>query len=427
VSDIDSTYPGLGLRFSNVTLDEFIQMSLTSVDADEAWLGPEDQRLLIEKFAETRAPGTIVTWGAPGEESANRPIREPRSSKGPSGFSSSSLRRRRYGSASGFMVRIALLLCVVVSLAGSGAALALATGGDARDGSGSHPAGRVAASSGENEASARTDAALLLTLIALPAGAERSASEPAGDHGRLASPEARPATPNLLDDHAWWTLPGTPAQTLSYIRAHPPAGSTLTGTDSGATYGVTTSEGITFSWPPITDVLETRQLSVSAVALPGNTTGLRVDAQVVWVTPRPASETIPTGAHLLRISVGSSIPANQPHQRPLHITSTSKINAVIALLNALPAAQPGTRSCPADFGIRVRLAFYPTPRRTPSAIAEIDPQGCGTVQLTLAGKPQPPLESQPLPTPDTTSPGSLIQRIDRTLGVEIHVTHHPRG
>jgi hypothetical protein len=319
------------------------------------------------------------------------------------------------------MIRVALLLCFLVLMVGTGAGLALATGGGAQGGLRAHPASSVPASSAENEASARTDAALLLTRLSLPADATPSASEPTGDDGMLGSAETGPATPNLIDDHSWWILPGTPTQTLSYIRAHAPAGSTLTGTGSGGTRGAITSESVTFSWPPLTGVLDTRQLSIAAVALPGNTTGLRADAQVVWITPRPASETIATGAHLLRISVGSSIPVNQPHQRPLHITSISQIDAVTALLNALPAAQPGTRSCPADFGIRVRLAFYPKPRTKPSAIADIDPQGCGGVQLTLAGQPQPPLESEPLSTSGHTPAGSLIQRIDRALAVKLHV------
>jgi len=86
-------------------------------------------------------------------------------------------------------------------------------------------------------------------------------------------------------------LPGAPAQALTYIRAHPTAGSTLTGTDSGSTRGVITSESLTFAWPPITGVLDTRQLSITAVALTGTITALRADAQVVWVTPRPTSET----------------------------------------------------------------------------------------------------------------------------------------
>lgn len=228
--------------------------------------------------------------------------------------------------------------------------------------------------------------------------------------------------PNVVDGHAWWVLPGVRSKVLAYIRTHPPAGTTIAFSGSAATHGRTTSESVAFAWPPIADVLGMRWLVITVVQIPGGPTGLRADAQVVWITPRPVSEAIPGGAHLLRISVNSVIAANQPHQRPLRVTSAHKIAQVIALLNSLPAAQPGVTSCPADFGISVRLAFYPTPRATPSAVAEIDPQGCGGVGLTLDGRPQPRLSGEPPPMPGQPPTRSLIGRIDRTLGVKLRVT-----
>jgi len=36
----------------------------------------------------------------------------------------------------------------------------------------------------------------------------------------------------------------------------------------------------------------------------------------------------------------------------------NEINKVVALLNALPAQQPGMRLCPIDSGIDLRLALY---------------------------------------------------------------------
>ena len=325
------------------------------------------------------------------------------------------------------MVRIRDMLGGLMCAAGVAAVLIAIMGTVSAHGTQAVSAVAAAESAAANQAAARADAAALLGEVSLPAGATPSASEPAGDDGRLASSDTGPATPNLVDDHAWWVLPGAPAQALTYIRAHPPAGSTLTGTDSGSTRGVITSESLTFGWPPITGVLDTRQLSITAVALPGAITGLRADAQVVWVTPRPTSETIPTGAVLLRIGVHSSIPANLPHQRPLRFTSISKIEGVVALLNSLPAAQPGTRSCPDDPGIRVRLAFYAKGAASPLAVARIDPYGCGGVQLTIGGRAQAPLGSEALPGTSTTREPSLILRIDRVLGVKLKISpRHPQ-
>jgi hypothetical protein len=303
------------------------------------------------------------------------------------------------------MLALGLLACV----AGIGAGIAAAANHNARTGAVLHSPATIPASATANEAAAQIDASWLLTQVSLLASATRSASEPAGDEGQLAHPGTGPvATPNVVDSHAWWVLPGVRSEVLAYIRVHPPAGTTIAFSGSAATRGRTMSESLAFAWPPIAGVLGMRWLVITVVQLPGGQTGLRADAQVVWITPRPISEAIPGGAQLLRISVHSVIAANQPRQRPLRFTSAHKIAQVIALLNSLPAAQPGVTSCPADFGISVRLAFYPAPRASPSAVAEIDPQGCGGVRLTLDGRPQPGLSGEPPPVPGQPPKGSLI-------------------
>ncbi|HEY7934289.1 MAG TPA: hypothetical protein VID48_10750 [Solirubrobacteraceae bacterium] len=164
-----------------------------------------------------------------------------------------------------------------------------------------------------------------------------------------------------------------------------------------------------------------RWLIVTVVQLPDGSTGLRMDAQVVWVTPRPASERIPSGTHTLLVSVGGVIPANNPKQRPLTVSSSKKINGIVGLLNVLPAAQPGVFSCPVDFGVRVRLAFYARRGVAPLAIAIVDPDGCGGVSLTIGGQPQPPLGSKAHPGSSTPSRTSLVQQIDHLLGVKLKI------
>ncbi len=306
------------------------------------------------------------------------------------------------------------VLACAVSVA---AVIAVAGGSDAPAVSAWASVVAVSRTPAENESAAQSDAASLLAQLPLPSGATQSATEPAEDESLLARPgSGPPATPNVADDHAWWLVPGAPAEALAYIRAHLPAGTTRPVTGGRLTGpNVPQNESEAFAWPPITDVLATRWLVVRVVQLPGGSTGLRADAQVVWVTPRPASETIPRGSHLLRVSVHGSLKREQPTQRPFSVTSSKRINAIVALLNALPAGQPGLRSCPADFGIRVRLAFYARPGVAPLAVAEVDPQGCGGVELTIGGQPQPGLESGAL----------LIAQVDHILGVKLKTS--PRG
>lgn len=281
-------------------------------------------------------------------------------------------------------------------------------------------------SAAANQAAAHANAVALLGEVSLPAGATESSSEPAGDEGLLAG-AGGPDTPNVVEAHAWWTVPGSRAEVMAYVRGHPPNGSAPISSGSGGSRGSTTFESVTFAWPAVAGVLSMRWLVLTATHLPHGSTGLRVDAQVVWVTPRPALEWIPARARRLSVSVGSSLKGNLAPQRPFSVASTRRIERVVALLNSLPAAQPGVRSCPDDPGIRVRLAFYQPAAASPSAVATIDPYGCGGVQLTIGGRSQAPLGSEALPGTSTTREPSLILRIDRALGVKLKISpHHPQ-
>jgi hypothetical protein len=283
-----------------------------------------------------------------------------------------------------------------------------------------------------NQAAARANAAALLGEVSLPAGATESSSEPAGDEGLLAHAGAGgPDTPNVVEAHAWWTVPGSLSVVMAYVRGHAPSGSALVssggGGGGGGGGGSTTFESVTFAWPAVAGVLSTRWLVLTAMQLPHGSTALRADAEVVWVTPRAPSERIPMGARRLSVSVTSELKGNLAPQRPFSVASAKRIEGIVGLLNALPAAQPGVRSCSADPGIRVRLAFYPKSTASPLAVARIDPYGCGGVQLTIGGRAEPPLESEALPGTSTTRQPSLIARIDRVLGVKLKISpRHPR-
>jgi hypothetical protein len=316
--------------------------------------------------------------------------------------------------------RVVAALTLIVSL-GFGAAISSATRA---------PTGNATATSpteAANESVARPDAESLLAQLALPPGTTPSPSEPGEDDALLSRPGIGPlATPNVVDSHAWWRVPGAPSQVLAYVREHLPAGVTTVMRSDGFTGpGRPQNEVEAFAWPPLANVLSTRWLAVNVVALPSGSTGLRVDAVVVWVTPRPTSEAIPRGAHLLRVSVVHTLGPRRRARRPLAFSSTGRIDRVVALLNELPAAQPGVTSCPSDAGNRVRLAFYDLGGSAPSAIADVDPEGCGTVQLTLAGVSQPTLGGRALPGSRTPPPMPLLSQLERILAVKLDVARRP--
>jgi hypothetical protein len=305
------------------------------------------------------------------------------------------------------MARISYLLVALALLVGFAAAR---TAGIGRGRNARYGADAALRTSAENKAAAQSDAAALLAGLSLPPGAAQSSTEPVGDDALLAGPEESPATPNVLDDHAWWVVPDTPAEALGYLRAHLPSGARRSGEGQSGKRGGPRVVFETFEWPSIAGVLSQRSLDVEVVPLSNTSTGLRADAQVVWVTLRSPSEVIPPGAHVLRISARSTIAGNRPNQRPFTVTSLRKIKHIVALLNALPVSQPGVTNCPVDFGIDVRLAFYGHDA-SPLAVATVDAGGCSGVTLAIGGRAEPELEGE-----------GLITGVDRVLGCKLDMS-----
>jgi hypothetical protein len=272
------------------------------------------------------------------------------------------------------------------------------------------------AASPKSESAAQADAASLLAELPLPPGSSESATEPAEDDSLLAHPGfGPPATPNAVDVHAWWLVPLAPPEALAYICQHLPPGTEtgLTGDGLGGP-DVPENELAGFEVPGSPGTL-----ALYAVRLPNGSTALRADAQVVWTTPRAASETIPSGSHLLRISRHSEsrrANADEPESQklsmlerlPWTVRSVGQIEAVVGLLNALGVIQPGLRLCPLSLtDTSVQLSFYATPAAAPLAVADIEPGGCGGVSLTIGGVRQPSLQGG----------WSLISEIGEALAV----------
>ena len=242
-----------------------------------------------------------------------------------------------------------------------------------------------------NQGAAEADAASLLATLNLPTSAVRQAGEPAGDDGALGQPASFAATPYLVDDPAWWVVPETTQQVLAYVDDHPPAGGKPSLSGQGMSSGKPTVTDTGFAWPSVLGRLGVRSLDVAIVQLQDGSTGVRADGEAVWITPRPHSERIPAGARRVVISTTEG---GKTVEGPATVTAHAEVAKAVSVLNALPAFQPGVYSCPADFGWRIRLAFYrtaATSNAAPLAVAILDPNGCGLVQLALAGRRQPAL------------------------------------
>jgi hypothetical protein len=311
--------------------------------------------------------------------------------------------------------RAAILALVVLAAAVSAGAASSARGPAA-------PA-TITGAGAANEGAARADADGLLAALSLPAGARPSAGEPSGDGSQLARPAERPATPNLIDVYEWWTVPGTPAEVLSYIEAHPPAGSHRDVRGSATEQGHTSYVFSGFQWPARTGVLGQRELVVELAALPGGVTGVRDDAQVVWLNPRSASETIPRGSTRLEVRITDGL-RHGALPNPLTVHNAARIERVTALINGLPLSQPGIVNCPAEGFTLIHLAFYSRGARAPRALALVHTSGCENVDLSLAGQPEPTLTATPFPGSGLPSNYSLRARLQIALGAKLAL---PRG
>ena len=286
----------------------------------------------------------------------------------------------------------------------SGATGLAAAAGDAHEAA----SGRIAVSVSAGEAAATSEASVLLGQLSLPADAVQSATEPAGDAGYLATAElGAPDTSGLVDAHAWWIVPDTPEQVLAYVDEHRPAGAALFNRSPVAPEAAM-PEFTLLRWPEGGGVLGERWLDVKVVQLAEGETGVRADAQVLWLrTPAP----IPAGAKLLRVAFDTQT-RRRTHPLERNVTSAKRIGAITTLLNRLPVARPSLLAfnCPAEFGV-VRLDFYATATSPPPlAIAVIPVGGCGGVELTVDGEQQPERSSAGL---------TLIRRIERDLGLDV--------
>lgn len=245
------------------------------------------------------------------------------------------------------------------------------------------PAGHGAAA---NRARARRDTQRILGMLQLPPGAMRSATVPAGSDGALNHPAQVSAGAQQVDAHAFWVLAGTPSTVMAYVRAHPPARGTLSFSASGNTGFL--AEG--FGFRPVTGVLSSRQLMVSAAPLADGMVGVRADGQDIWVTPRPAWDRVPAGVASILItpSVNGAVSGVKT------VTSTADIRTIVRLVNRLPLFPKGAFSCPAGFAETVQLQFSSASGAVLASALE-SPTGCASVTLSVGSRRGPVLSDNP--------------------------------
>jgi hypothetical protein len=250
-----------------------------------------------------------------------------------------------------------------------------------------------------NLVAARRDARALIQKVDLPAGAVAVNGNPSSNEW-LNSPQMAEDTPALVDAHQFYRVPDQqPDAVAEWIQSHVPAGSSLDGTEGGSG----DFSAYSFAFPSVAGVLANRQLSVAIVPARGGGSAIRVDAEDIYWVPRPKSERVPKGVHLIDVTVQRMNPFSTSN---LTVTNRAEVAKVIRLVDALPPAQPGVTACPADDGPEVTLHFLANNGKTvPLATVEADGSGCGGVSFRFTTQ-----------EPGLSGGWTLDEQLERLLG-----------
>jgi hypothetical protein len=243
---------------------------------------------------------------------------------------------------------------------------------------------------------AADDAASILTRFRPPPGAVSTGRLPVS---ALDQPQSWPGAPHLVTRTAWWRASGQQWATLSWLLAHPPAGMTMESTGGFIAKGTRVLPAplppgmklagapfITFALPAIAHVLDIRDLLVAVAPDGAGHVAIRLDAQVAWLPPKPAAETIPPTATVVTVTPVLGFGTVSSRDHPVTITDQAQVRKIAAVVNALPVSPYSlAESCPEFSGRSMRLTFRATPDGPPLAVVQGDTTGCGTVSFTANG------------------------------------------
>lgn len=205
-------------------------------------------------------------------------------------------------------------------------------------------------------------------------------------------PVAVPGTPDKVIRSKSWNVPGLAGDHANRFANNLPPGFTKAGFSgvgsSGgvSTVSVTVEPDPTNSNPQLAHLPEgiTAQLQVAWTETSDGNSRLTASAVVTWIRLRTRTEKISVDVDRLDVTHTAGMNDGSVVTRST-ITDGATIARVAALLDALPPAPAGGRSCPMDDGEQFTLVFSNTTPSTTLATATVDAQGCRTVTITIPG------------------------------------------
>ena len=185
----------------------------------------------------------------------------------------------------------------------------------------------------------------------------------------------------------WWSLPGTAADVITYLKSHPPTGFGIANINSTLTlHGESGLEFVPLASKGPQTLFE------AGIAQDGERVDIRVQLQVGYLPTRTAIETIPAS-----VSTGSAVyqpptwglPNNAtPAPRRTATLSAADVRVIADALNGVDARSPIEHSCPAPSGEEAWFTFRYSGH---TVVFHVALNGCGGVVVTADGVPQPEL------------------------------------
>lgn len=287
------------------------------------------------------------------------------------------------------------MTAVAVLLAGCGARAADRPGISRRASAGTASNRAPAGSRAEALALARR----LLSRLVLPAGGRPVRVRVLPQ--MLRQPRIPSGGAHQVDVPRLFSLRQSTAAAQSFLEAHPPAGTRLTGYGGPGTLGVVT---VSFTPRSTPAGIYAAELDIAVVTGAHAGSLLRADAEAIWYPPRTAAEYLDP-PRFRAVKVSGTLFNPKLHTVTRTFTSKTAIGRLAGLLNGLPAAPYQPPGCPAGLAT-FQFTFIPP---TPAAHqVTATPSGCITVGITVAGVLQPPLWDS----------GTLTRAAMRLLGLK---------
>jgi Trk K+ transport system NAD-binding subunit len=361
--------------------------STTFQPDDEAYLiGPYDE-LLTVLHRDRPSPPALGT--APVPQAGSRPSRALLTGARARARNARRQSRRLIGMTWMPGARCLIMAaCVTLLVAGCAAVTSSTTPATPAKGLTTRPAAESATIAGPGatpQQVAQAEARTLLADFVPPPGAKRLPAAP-GTGGVLDQPTSVIVSSAEVDEVTFWLAPGQPQAALAWEQAHLPRAFTPGDSDSGPP-----SWDRMFQLTTVPAAITDAELVVKVAGAGNGQTGIRVDAEVAWQPPRPASTLVPATARVVTLAEAPLLGQHPKLPSPVTITSEPVVRQLAALVNGLRLSTMGAAACPIDFGNALLLTFRARPGGPPLAVAE-GPETCGTVVLTIHGKDQPALQ-----------------------------------